>query len=91
MDAFSYLSVLPADVPETGVSLRAYYERHRRWFFGWFLATLIISVSKDVVLGGRLPNAFNLAFHIYWRPAAFSGSSSGGIAITRSWASRSLA
>ena len=55
---------LPEDVPESGVSLRAYYERHHRWFFGWFLATLVISVSKDVVLGGRLPGAFNLAFHV---------------------------
>lgn len=55
---------LPEDVPETGVNLRDYYERHHRWFFGWFLATLVISVAKDVVLGGRLPNAFNLAFHM---------------------------
>ena len=55
--------VLPEEVPETGVDLRAYYERHHRWFFGWFLATLVISVSKDIVLGG-LPSGFNLAFHI---------------------------
>jgi hypothetical protein len=55
---------LPEDVPESGVDLRAYYERHHRWFFGWFLATLIISVSKDVVLGGRLPDFYNLVFHV---------------------------
>jgi hypothetical protein len=55
---------LPEDVPEGGISLRAYYERHHRWFFAWFLATLVISVSKDLVLGGQLPGAFNLASHV---------------------------
>ena len=55
--------VLPEEVTEGGVDLRAYYERHHRWFFGWFLATLAISVLKDVILGHRLPGAYNLAFH----------------------------
>jgi hypothetical protein len=55
---------LPEDVPEAGVDLRAYYERNHRWFFAWFLATLVISVCKDVVLSGRLPGVYNLGFHL---------------------------
>lgn len=55
--------VLPEQVEESGVDLRAYYERHHRWFFGFFLATLVISVAKDVILTRHLPSASNLAFH----------------------------
>lgn len=56
--------VLPEEVEESGIDLRAYYERQHRWFFGFFLATLFVSVVKDVVLGGRLPDALNLTFHV---------------------------
>lgn len=45
------------------VDLRAYYERHHQWFFGFFLATLAVSLAKDVVISGRLPDAVNVAFH----------------------------
>jgi len=58
--------VLPEDVGEAGVDLGAYYDRHHRWFFGFFLATLIISVAKDLVITGRLPGTTNLAFHIFF-------------------------
>jgi hypothetical protein len=54
---------LPEQVDEAGLDLAAYYEQQRPWFFGFFLATLLISVLKDVVLGGRLPDPVNLAFH----------------------------
>lgn len=55
--------VLPEQVDETRIDLYAYYERHHRWFFGFFLATLVISVVKDVILNGRLPGPVNLGFH----------------------------
>jgi len=55
--------VLPEQVEDAGVDLRVYYERNHRWLFGFFLATLVISVVKDVVLGGHLPTRINLAFH----------------------------
>ena len=55
--------VLPELVDESGVDLKGYYLRHNRWFFGWFLATLAVSITKDVVLTGRLPSSENLAFH----------------------------
>src|SRR5262245_53617801 len=54
--------VLPEHA-ESGVDLRIHYERQNRWFFGFFLATLIISVAKDVALDGKLPGAGNLVFH----------------------------
>ena len=56
--------VLPELVEHGGVDLRTHYERQHRWFFGFFLATLAISVLKDVVIGGTLPETRNLGFHI---------------------------
>jgi hypothetical protein len=55
--------VLPEHVDEPVVDLAAHYERQHRWFFGFFLATLIISVTKDLVINGRWPTAANLGFH----------------------------
>jgi hypothetical protein len=55
--------VLPEQVEESGVDLAAHYERHHRWFFGFFLATLCISIAKDVVINGHLPETENLVFH----------------------------
>lgn len=54
---------LPEEIGEAGVDLAAYYNEHHRWFFGFFLATLVVSVLKDVVLSGQLPTALNLVFH----------------------------
>jgi hypothetical protein len=54
---------LPEEVDESGVDLAQYFDRHHRWLFAGFLATLIISVSKDVVLRRQLPDSLNLAFH----------------------------
>ena len=39
------------------------YEQQRGWLFGFLLATLVISVLKDVLLTGRLPGGMNLGFH----------------------------
>lgn len=55
--------VLPEHIDEAGVDLADYYDTHHRWLFGCFLATLVVSVAKDVVIGGRLPELPNLAFH----------------------------
>src|ERR1043165_4538554 len=51
--------ILPEQPDEAGVDLRAHYQRQHRWFFGFFLATLVISVSKDLVITGHLPDATN--------------------------------
>jgi len=54
---------LPEQVEEAGADLGTYFDRHHRWFFAFFLATLVVSVAKDVILGGRLPERTNLIFH----------------------------
>lgn len=55
---------LPEHVDESTVDLGAYFDRHHRWFFAFFLATLVVSVAKDVIIGGHLPDRTNLAFHV---------------------------
>lgn len=68
--------VLPEEIGEDGVDLRVYYDEQRRWFFGFLLATLVVSVLKDVVVGGRLPNALNLAFHALLAAVCLAGLTS---------------
>jgi len=48
------------------IDLRAHYFRHARWFFGSFIAVLLVSLSKDVIFTGSLPGGFNLGFHLFW-------------------------
>jgi len=55
--------ILPEQVDDAGVDLAAHYERHHRWFFGFFLATLCISIMKDLVISGHLPVVANVVFH----------------------------
>src|SRR3954468_13431631 len=55
--------VLPEHADEAEVDLAEYYRRQHRWFFGFFLATLVISVAKDKVLSGTWPTPLNLGFH----------------------------
>src|SRR2546423_4374212 len=50
---------LPEQAEEGGVDLTAHYDRQHRWFFGFLLATLAVSVVKDVVINGALPNTVN--------------------------------
>jgi hypothetical protein len=64
---------LPEEVEDTGIDLGAYFDRHHRWFFGFFLATLVVSVAKDVVLGGQLPDRANLGFHGLFAAGCLTG------------------
>jgi hypothetical protein len=64
--------VLPEEVGDRGVDLRTHYERQSRWFFSFLLATLLVSISKDLVLSGQLPRPENLAFHIFLVAACIS-------------------
>jgi hypothetical protein len=57
---------LPTGFGEAAVDLRANYFRHARWFFGAFVAVLLVSLSKDLAFNGTLPGEFNLAFHLFW-------------------------
>ena len=55
--------ILPEEMNPPGLALRAYYEKHRGAFFGFFLGTLVISVLKDRFIAGRFPSSLNLTFH----------------------------
>jgi hypothetical protein len=55
--------VLPDESEGGTVDLKEHYRRQAVWFFGFFAATLLVSVMKDVVLSRRLPAPVNLAFH----------------------------
>jgi hypothetical protein len=46
------------------VDLRRNYIDQSRWFFGLFVLLLVVSVLKEVVLDGTLPDPMNLAAHL---------------------------
>lgn len=55
--------VLP-DVPDgAAIDLEMHYEAQRRPFFSCLLAVLVVSLLKDLMLSGSLPNRLNVAFH----------------------------
>jgi hypothetical protein len=64
--------------PKSNDDLRANYFLQRRWFFGLLMALLIVSVVKDLVRSGHLPDALNLAFH-----GVFFGIAATGFATER--------
>jgi hypothetical protein len=56
--------VLPEQIDDTATDLGVYFDRQHRWFFAFFLATLLVSVIKDVIVNGHLPDRTNLSFHL---------------------------
>ena len=46
------------------VDLRENYFAHRGWFFGIAVTSALVSLAKDVVLSGHLPERSNVAFHV---------------------------
>jgi hypothetical protein len=65
--------VLPEFVDEAGVDLGAYFDAQHRWFFGFFLLLLCISIVKDLILSGHLPDTMNLGFHGVLALVCFAG------------------
>lgn len=57
--------ILPEGSEDHSLDLRIHYERQSSWFFGFFAATLVISVLKEVIIAGRLPLPVNLTFHCF--------------------------
>jgi hypothetical protein len=57
---------LPDTFGEAMVDLRASYFRHARWFFGSFVAVLLVSLLKNVVMSGSLQGPLDLGFHLFW-------------------------
>lgn len=56
--------VLPDAKGDNTVDLRGDYFAHRHWFFGVFLAGIVFSLLKELVLYGRLPRPLDLAFRV---------------------------
>lgn len=55
--------VLP-DVPDNSeIDLSAHYGAQRRPFFICLALVVVVSLTKDLMLEGRLPETLNLAFH----------------------------
>jgi len=71
--------VLPGPQSEVR-DLEAFFLQHRTWFFGLLMAMLVASVSKDLVLVGRLPATPNLIFH-----AVFFAGSGLALVSRRGW------
>ena len=78
--------VLPDIGPETVVDLRANYFAHKRWFFGLLVLLLLVSLTKDVVLSGSLPNGLNVGAHVL-----FIVTSLVAAFVNREWLHRLLA
>ena len=52
--------VFPDLSAESVVDLKKNFYEHRGWFFSFGFGALAVSVCKDVVLTGQLPNPINL-------------------------------
>ena len=56
--------VLPGS-SSPGTDLRENYFRQKPWFFGFLMALLTVSVLKDLLMAGELPEPMNLGFHAF--------------------------
>ncbi len=56
--------VFPDVSGDEPIDLHDHYRQHTRWFFGLLIFLLIVSLAKDLVIGGRLTGALNLSFHL---------------------------
>ncbi len=65
--------VLPDIGPGETIDLRANYFSQRRWFCGIALGVIVVSLARDLVLGGALPDSANLAFHVTFAAFAIAG------------------
>jgi hypothetical protein len=58
--------VLPDFAEERRADLRQAYFKQVPWFYGIFIAALIFSMLKDLVLAHSLPQGLNLVFHLFF-------------------------
>ena len=56
--------VLPDFVGERKLDLRKSYFQQSRWFYGLLVLALLVSMTKELVLYGHLPQGLNLVFHL---------------------------
>ncbi len=62
------------DFGEATVDLKESFYAHRLWFFALAVASIVVSVCKDVVLDGKLPHPTNLTFHAIFGVSLLSGA-----------------
>jgi hypothetical protein len=55
--------VFPDFSRDADIDLREHYWAHVHWFFGLFVAVLLISLAKSEVVYGKLPDREDLFFH----------------------------
>ena len=65
--------VLPDVQAGAEIDLRAHYEAQRRPFFACLILVLIVSLLKDLMLEGALPEALNILFHVLLAALALLG------------------
>ncbi len=56
--------VMPDFDRDDALDLRANYFAHARWFFGMFVALLVVSLLRTYATDGRLPQPTDFAFHV---------------------------
>jgi hypothetical protein len=76
---------LPDFVGDQEIDLGAHYHRHRRLLFGVAIATALVSLTKDLVMTGHLPQPANIGFHLFFIAAALTA-----ILTRREWYHRVL-
>ena len=77
--------VFPDFFGDASIDLRESFYSHRRWFFFLGLAVVVVSVSKGLVLDGKLPNRTDLIFH-----AVFGFTVVVGALTKREWYHKAL-
>ena len=66
--------VLPDIGAETYADLRANYFAQSRWFFSLLVLLLVVSLVKDLVLSGSLPNPLNVGAHVLFIVTSIVGA-----------------
>jgi hypothetical protein len=66
--------VFPDFIGEAVVDLKESFYAHRRWFFFLGFAMIVVSVLKELVLQGKLPNHTDLTFHAIFGVALLTGA-----------------
>jgi surface polysaccharide O-acyltransferase-like enzyme len=78
--------VLPDINADTHANLRENYFAQSRWFFSMMVVLLVVSLTKDVVLSGSLPQPLNVGAHV-----VFIAVSVAAAITRREWYHRVLA
>ena len=65
--------IVPRTIGGEPIDLRDEYYREYRWYFSTLLLALIVSLSKDLVLNGTLPEPRNLAAHALFMGITITG------------------